>query len=332
MESFYTPPGIASLTAGTSHPGTALITHAACLKHEMGPHHPESPSRLHAVLNALENAGLAKQMLRVDAPEATMAQLAATHLPAYVESVVAAAPQRDYAYLDPDTAMNVYSLDAAKRAAGAVVEAVDQVMSGSVRNAFCAVRPCGHHATFSEAMGFCIFNNVAVGARHAIDVYGLSRVAILDFDVHHGNGTEDIFHDDERVMLCSSFQHPYYPGTGAHSGNAHIVPTPLAAHTGSDAFRRAIAQSWFPALHRFQPELVIISAGFDAHRDDPLAHLDLVEEDYVWITQEILQIADAYAHGRVVSALEGGYNLTALARSAAAHVSVLLEHRPTTTS
>jgi len=303
---------------------TALITHSVCLQHEMGPHHPESPSRLHAVLNALENAGLAKQMERVEAPPASAQQLAATHDPDYVASIFAAAPSHDYAYLDPDTSMNVYSLEAARRAAGAVAEGVDRVLNGVNRNAFCAVRPCGHHATYDHAMGFCIFNNVAVGARHAIDRHGLKRVAILDFDVHHGNGTEDIFRDDARVLLCSSFQHPYYPGTGADSGNSHIIPTPLAARTGSKQFRAAIEATWWPALHKFQPELVIISAGFDAHRDDPLAYIDLVEDDYVWITEQILQIADQYAEGRVVSALEGGYNLTALGASAAAHVGVLV--------
>lgn len=311
-----------------SNTKSALITHPVCLQHEMGPHHPESPSRLHAVLNALENAGLAKQMQRVDAPPASEATLVLAHDADYVASIFAAAPTHDYAYLDPDTSMNIFSLEAARRAAGAVVEGVDRVMSGINRNAFCAVRPCGHHATYDHAMGFCIFNNVAVGARHAIDACGLERVAILDFDVHHGNGTEDIFHDDDRVMLCSSFQHPYYPGTGADTGNKHIIPTPLAARTGSAAFRRAIAASWFPALHDFKPELIIISAGFDAHRDDPLAYLDLVEDDYVWITQEILKIADLYAEGRVVSALEGGYNLTALGASAAAHVSVLIGAAP----
>ena len=303
---------------------SALISHPVCLQHEMGPHHPESPSRLHAVLSALENAGLAKQMTHVEAPPASLELLAQTHDPDYVASIFAAAPTRDYAYLDPDTSMNIYSLEAARRAAGAVVEGVDRVLNGVNRNAFCAVRPCGHHATYDQAMGFCIFNSVAVGARHAINHHGLARVAILDFDVHHGNGTEDIFHDDERVLLCSSFQHPYYPGTGADSGNSHIVPTPLAARTSSKQFRAAIDATWWPALHDFQPELVIISAGFDAHRDDPLAQVDLLEDDYVWITKQILQIANQYAGGRVVSALEGGYNLTALGASAAAHVGVLV--------
>ena len=303
---------------------TALISHPVCLQHEMGPHHPESPSRLAAVLDALDHAGLSAQMERVQAPLASRELLAATHDPDYVDAIFAAAPSHDYAYLDPDTSMNIYTLEAARRAAGAVVEGVDRVLNGLNRNAFCAVRPCGHHATYDRAMGFCIFNNVAVGARQAIIGHGLTRVAILDFDVHHGNGTEDIFHDDERVLLCSSFQHPYYPGSGANSGNAHIIPTPLAARTGSREFRAAIDATWFPALHAFQPELIIVSAGFDAHRDDPLAYIDLVEDDYVWITERILAFADQYAGGRVVSALEGGYNLNALSSSAAAHVGVLV--------
>ena len=303
---------------------TALITHPACLQHEMGSHHPESPQRLYAVLNALENAGLAKAMERVEAPAAVIDQLAAAHDRRYVQSIFESAPAEGYAYLDPDTAMNVHSLEAARRAAGAVIEGVDRVMAGRNANAFCAVRPCGHHATPDRSMGFCIFNNVAVGAHHAIDAHGIERVAILDFDVHHGNGTEDIFHEDGRVMLCSSFQHPYYPGTGANSGNDHIIPTPLRANTASAAFRAAIDATWWPALERFRPQFVIVSAGFDAHADDPLAHLQLVEDDYVWITERILDMADRHAEGRVVSALEGGYNLSALGRSAAAHVQAMM--------
>jgi acetoin utilization deacetylase AcuC-like enzyme len=308
----------------TSSLKTALITHPVCLQHEMGPHHPESPARLVSVLAHLDSAGLTERMEKVEAPLASEAALTATHLPGYVERIFAAAPLVDYAYLDPDTSMNPYTLDAARRAAGAVIEGVDRVMSGINKNAFCAVRPCGHHATYAEAMGFCIFNNVAVGARHAIDHHGLSRVAILDFDVHHGNGTEDIFHEDARVMLCSSFQHPYYPGSGVNSGKAHIVSTPLEAGTGSAEFRRAITATWLPALETFAPELIIISAGFDAHKDDPLAYLNLDEEDYVWITEAIREIANKHCHGRIVSALEGGYHLAALGRSAAAHVGVLV--------
>ena len=302
---------------------TAFITHPACLEHEMGPHHPECPARLRAVIDALEASGLMARLQRVEAPEVTRAQLAATHEPGYVDAVFDAAPAIGYAYLDPDTSMNPHSLEAALRAAGALVEGVDLVANEKVANAFCAVRPCGHHATYDRAMGFCIFNNVAVGARHAMDVHGFERVAILDFDVHHGNGTEDIFHEDGRVLLCSSFQHPYYPGTGANTGNEHIVPTPLPARTGSAAFRRAIEATWFPAVERFQPELFIVSAGFDAHADDPLAYLELHEDDYSWITKRISDYANRFAGGRIVSALEGGYNLNALGRSAVAHVEVL---------
>ena len=303
---------------------TAFITHPDCLKHEMGPHHPECPARLQAVYDAFEQSGLMPKLRRIEAPLASVAQLAAVHAPDYVDAIFAAAPTHDYAALDPDTSMNPYSLVAARRAAGAVIRGVDLVVAGEVENAFCAVRPCGHHATYDRSMGFCIFNNVAVGAVHALEMYQLDRVAILDFDVHHGNGTEDIFTDDERVMLCSSFQHPYYPGTGADTGNAHIVPTPLAARTSGPAFRAAIERTWFPALEKFKPELIIISAGFDAHTDDPLAYLELVEDDYTWITQRIREVADSHAEGRIVSALEGGYSLSALGRSAVAHVKALM--------
>ena len=303
---------------------TAFITHPDCLKHEMGPHHPECPARLQAVYDAFEQTGLMPRLWSIEAPLATRAQLAAVHSPEFVDAIFEAAPDHGYAALDPDTAMNPYSLAAAQRAAGAVIKGVELVMSGEAANAFCAVRPCGHHATYNRAMGFCIFNNVAVGAVHALETQGLNRVAILDFDVHHGNGTEDIFHEDDRVMLCSSFQHPYYPGTGADTGNTHIIPAPLPARTGGAKFRAAIESTWFPALARFKPELVIISAGFDAHIDDPLAYLELVEADYAWITRRIREIADVYAEGRIVSALEGGYNLAALGRSAVAHVQALM--------
>ena len=304
---------------------TAFITHPVFLKHEMGMHHPECPARLQAVYDAFAASGLMPQMIQVEAPLATQAELAAAHAPDYVDAIFAASPAHDYAYLDPDTAMNPDSLDAARRASGAVIKGVDLVIEGGeVTNAFCAVRPCGHHATRNRAMGFCIFNHVAVGAMHALNAHALERVAILDFDVHHGNGTEDIFRDDERVMLCSSFQHPYYPGTGANSGNRHIIPTPLPAGSGSAEFRRAIDAAWWPALERFQPELIIISAGFDAHADDPLAYLELREDDYVWITERIREVANTFAQGRIVSVLEGGYDLAALGRSAVAHVAALL--------
>ena len=304
---------------------TAFITHPDCLKHEMGAHHPECPARLQAVYDAFNQSGLMPRLTEVEAPCATIEQLKAAHASDYIDGIFAAAPDHEYAYLDPDTAMNRYSLGAARCAAGAVVKAIDMIMVGEIDNAFCAVRPCGHHATHDRAMGFCIFNNVAVGAMHALHAHQLARVAILDFDVHHGNGTEDIFHDDERVMLCSSFQHPYYPGTGADSGNTHIIPTPLAARTSGAKFRAAIESTWFPALERFQPEFIIISAGFDAHADDPLGYLELHEDDYVWITGRIRDIANKYAEGRIVSALEGGYNLGALGRSAVAHVGALMQ-------
>ncbi len=303
---------------------TAFITHPDCLKHEMGPHHPECPARLQAVYDAFEQSGLMAQLQRVEAPLASREQLAAAHAQYYVDSIFESAPQQNYFALDADTTMNPYSLIAARRASGAVIKGVEMVMNGEVENAFCAVRPCGHHATYDRAMGFCIFNNVAVGAVHALEAFCLDRVAILDFDVHHGNGTEDIFTDDERVMLCSSFQHPYYPGTGANSGNGHIIPTPLPARTRGPAFRTAIEKTWLPALTNFKPELIIISAGFDAHADDPLAYLELVEADYTWITQRIREVADTYAEGRIVSALEGGYSLSALGRSAVAHVRALM--------
>lgn len=303
---------------------TAFITHPDCLKHEMGPHHPECPARLQAVYDAFNQSGLMPKLRQIEAPLATREQLALAHAAEYVDSIFAAAPEHDYAYLDPDTAMNRYSLLAAQRAAGALVKGVDLVVAGEIDNAFCAVRPCGHHATYDRSMGFCIFNNVAIGAAHALSAHRLARVAILDFDVHHGNGTEDIFHDDDRVMLCSSFQHPYYPGTGADSGNTHIIPTPLAARSSGAQFRAAIAKTWFPALDEFQPELIIISAGFDAHADDPLAYLELHEDDYVWITERIREVADKHASGRIVSALEGGYNLVALGKSAVAHVETLM--------
>ncbi|MGZ5106422.1 MAG: histone deacetylase family protein, partial [Usitatibacter sp.] len=237
--------------------------------------------------------------------------------------VFAAAPESGYAYLDPDTSMNPSSLGAALRAAGAVVSATDLVMSGAARSAFCAVRPPGHHATPTRPMGFCIFNNVAIGAMHALEAHGLERVAILDFDVHHGNGTEDAFHEDPRVMMCSTFQHPYYPYCGADSGNDHIINVPLAAMTGSAGFRDAVERFWMPALEAFGPQMVFVSAGFDAHRDDPLAYLELEDEDYRWVTEKLVDVAERHARGRVVSTLEGGYNTEALARCVVEHVAVL---------
>jgi acetoin utilization deacetylase AcuC-like enzyme len=302
---------------------TALLTHPDCVLHEMGAGHPESPQRLKAILAALQASGLASKLVSREAPEATREQLERVHHADHVEFVFSSAPDRGYAYLDPDTSMNPQSLSAALRAAGAVVTATDLVMSGEVTSAFCAVRPPGHHATRDRPMGFCLFNNVAVGAMHAIEAHGLERVAVLDFDVHHGNGTEDAFHEDPRVMLCSTFQHPYYPYSGADSGNAHIINVPLAAMTDGRGFRAAVERYWMPALEAYKPQLVFVSAGFDAHRDDPLAYLKLDDEDYRWVTEMLVDVADRHAEGRVVSTLEGGYNTDALARCVVEHVRVL---------
>ena len=302
---------------------TAYITHPLCLKHDMGSHHPECPARIHAIKDQLIASGLMDYLQSHEAPEATREQLLRVHDADYVDSIAASVPQQGIVYLDGDTAMNPYTYQAALRAAGAVVLGVDLVMAGKVENAFCNVRPPGHHAERAQAMGFCIFNNVAVGAAHALAHHGLQRVAILDFDVHHGNGTEHIFHDDPRVMLCSTFQHPFYPYCGADSGNDHIINVPLAAGSGGNEFRAAVTQHWLPELERFQPEMLFISAGFDAHRDDDMAMLRLSEPDYAWVTTEAKRIAERYAQWRIVSALEGGYELHALGRSAAAHIKVL---------
>ena len=289
----------------------------------MGEGHPESPERLRAVLQAIGESGLQQRLTLHEAPVATREQLQRVHTAGHVEGVIAAAPQRGYAYLDPDTSMNPRSLSAALHAAGAVVAATDLVMRGEAQTAFCAVRPPGHHATRARPMGFCMFNNVAVGAAHALEAHGLERVAVLDFDVHHGNGTEDAFHDDPRVMLCSTFQHPYYPYSGADSSNEHIVNTPLPAMTDGAGFRRAVERDWLPALEAFRPQLVFVSAGFDAHREDPLAYLELEDEDYRWVTERLLELARRHAQGRVVSTLEGGYNTRALGRCVVEHLSVL---------
>jgi acetoin utilization deacetylase AcuC-like enzyme len=289
----------------------------------MGSHHPESPARLRAIDDQLISSGLMNFLQHHDAPLATFEQLARVHKPQYIKMVQAAAPSEGIIYLDPDTAMNPYSLDAALRAAGAVVLATDLVLERKLENAFCAIRPPGHHAESGRAMGFCLFNNVAVGVAHAIAHYGLKRVAIVDFDVHHGNGTEEIFHDDPRVMLCSTFQHPFYPHCGADSGNDHIINVPLPAGTDGEAFRKAVSERWLPALERFQPEMLFISAGFDAHWEDDMALFKLREPDYAWVTQQLKDVAERHAQGRIVSVLEGGYELHALGRSVAAHIKVL---------
>jgi acetoin utilization deacetylase AcuC-like enzyme len=302
---------------------TAYISHPDCLMHDMGAYHPESPQRLKVIEDNLLASGLMDQLQRYQAPPATFEQLAHAHTPDYIENIYAASPESGLAYLDPDTTMNSHTLNAALRAAGATVLATDLVMSRQAKNAFCAVRPPGHHAESAQAMGFCLFNNVAIGVAHAIEKYSLQRIAIADFDVHHGNGTEDIFRDDARVMLCSTFQHPFYPNRGAETISKHIVNVPLAAGCDGTTFRKAITERWLPALNDFQPEMLFISAGFDGHVDDEMAQFRLVDADYVWVTQQLKALAEKTAQGRIVSVLEGGYELNALGRCVTAHIKTL---------
>jgi acetoin utilization deacetylase AcuC-like enzyme len=303
---------------------TAIYTHPACLAHDTGPGHPESSARLVAVLEALADARFAK-LARIEAPRAMREQLARVHDRALVDALLDKPVESGWRRLDPDTVMSQDSAEAALRAAGAVCAAVDDAICGTHRRAFCAVRPPGHHATRDTPMGFCLFNSIAVGAAHAIAAHGLARVAIVDFDVHHGNGTQDIFWSDPRVLYASTHQSPLYPGTGAKSetGAGNIVNAPLRPGAGSIEFRAACEDTVLPAIERFAPELVLISAGFDAHRLDPLANLALETGDYAWITREIVALAERHAMGRIVSSLEGGYSLTALRESAAAHVAAL---------
>ena len=302
----------------------SIISHKECALHEMGVHHPESPARLRAIEDQLLSCGLDLVLQHYDSPLATREQLCRVHDAEYVEQIFHKAPEEGQAWLDPDTSMNPHTLSAALRAAGAAVLAVDLVMTGKTSAAFCNVRPPGHHAEHNKAMGFCFFNNIAVGAAHALQAYQLKRVAIVDFDVHHGNGTEDIFHNIAEVLFCSTFQHPFYPDTGAYTESEHIVNIPLPAGSDSLAFRNAVESHWLPKLETFQPELIFISAGFDAHIEDDMADLRLLDQDFSWVTSEVKKIADKYSKGRIVSTLEGGYALPALARSVAAHINALL--------
>ncbi len=308
---------------------TAFYSHPDCRAHNMGAGHPECPQRLDAITDHLLATGLDVALAYREAPLATLAQLDRAHSSGYVlelqDLLQQLAQTGSTRALDPDTVACPATLQAALRAAGAAVAATDDVISGRARNAFCAVRPPGHHATRDQAMGFCFFNNVAVAARHALDVHGLSRVAIIDFDVHHGNGTEDIIAGDERVLMCSFFQHPLYPYSGAVPKGTNMVNVPMAPYTRGAAVREAIEQQWLPALDAFKPEMIFISAGFDAHREDELGQMGLVEADYAWITRQIKSIAALYGKGRIVSCLEGGYNLSALGRSVEAHVRVLAD-------
>jgi len=289
----------------------------------MGRGHPEQPARLTAIEDQLIASGLDSHLQRYQAPLATDEQLARVHPVEYLRAIRDAAPESGMVHLDPDTAMNPHSLNAALRAAGAAVLAVDLVFQDKITSAFCAVRPPGHHACRARSMGFCIFNNVAVAARHALQAHGLERVAIIDFDVHHGNGTEDIFENDPQVLMASTFQHPFYPYSGTEDPAPNMVNVPLAAGAGSKQFREAVTDRWLPALDEFRPELVIFSAGFDAHVEDDMAMLQLKDADYGWVTEQLKEIADRHAQRRIVSMLEGGYALSALGRSVVQHVRVL---------
>ncbi len=307
---------------------TAYITHADCLRHEMGAGHPESPDRLRAVNESIAKSGLLEVLRALEAPLADTRDLKRVHDASYVDLIYENAPSQGYLQLDPDTAMNPSSLAAARRAAGAGILAVDELIAGRVQNAFCAVRPCGHHATPTRSMGFCVFNNVAVAAAYALEAKGLERVAIIDFDVHHGNGTEDIFSANrwrERVLMASFFQHPFYPNSGTVNPAPNMINVPLAAGSGGAAVRAVFEQHWLPALEDFEPQLIVISAGFDAHREDPLGGMALLEADYAWLTRELQAVAGRHAQQRIVSMLEGGYNLAALGRSVVAHVQALAE-------
>ena len=306
---------------------TLLISHPACLAHDMGEGHPEQPERLRAVERAFESENF--QLLARDlAPRAEVSAIARVHPLDYVEALRAATPTRGHVAIDQDTSMSSGTFEAALRSAGGAIFAVDEVMTRKVRNAFVATRPPGHHAELATPMGFCFFNNVAVAARHARSIHGADRVAIMDFDVHHGNGTQHIFWNDPHVMYASTHQMPHYPGTGSvgeRGEHDQIVNAPLRAGDGGDRFREAIEVAILSRIADFAPDLIIISAGFDAHRRDPLGNINLVEADFIWITRKLMEIAQKRCGGRVVSILEGGYDLESLARSVAAHVTTLME-------
>jgi len=302
---------------------TAYITHDECLKHDMGVGHPECPDRINAIKDQLIASGIFNFLTHYEAPQATKKQLGRVHHLDFINSIFDLSPRAGFVPIDDDTSMNPHTLSAALHATGAAILGVDLVMSGEMQNAFCNIRPPGHHAGRGGASGFCIFNNVAAAAAHALEHHGLQRVAIADFDVHHGDGTEDIFHDDPRVLLCSTFRHPYYPYSGADSGNDHIINVPLPAASTGVEFRNAVSEQWLPAFERFQPELLLISAGFDAHYEDEMGGLALKESDYLWVTEFLKEMANRYAKGRIVSVLEGGYALHPLGRCVMTHIKSL---------
>ncbi|MBN8743374.1 MAG: histone deacetylase family protein [Thiomonas arsenitoxydans] len=304
---------------------TGFYTHADCTLHEMGADHPECPQRLAAIEDRLIAAQIAPWLERHDdAPPASLEDVERAHSALYVADLKKRGDfEQGHEWIDADTMMNPHTWQAALRAAGAAISATDAVIDGHLHNAFCSIRPPGHHATRDQAMGFCFLGNVAIAARHALDVRGLDRVAIVDFDVHHGNGTEDIFRGDERVLMVSFFQHPFYPYSGAEGGQPNMVNVPVPAYTKGDGVRHIVTEQWLPRLRTFAPQMLFISAGFDAHREDDMGQMGLVEADYAWITRQLVDFAEAQCEGRIVSCLEGGYNLSALGRSVAEHVRVL---------
>ena len=313
---------------------TGYFTHPDCRRHEMGPGHPECPERLDAIEDRLLITGVIDALDRREAPLASTDDIELAHDQMFVAAMRGmgeeladriAAGGRGYVQIDPDTSMNPHTWNAIRRGAGAALAATDAVMAGEIENAFCAVRPPGHHACHDRAMGFCIFNNVAIAARYALERHGLKRVAIVDFDVHHGNGTEDILAGDERVLMVGIFQSPFYPGSGYPALASNMVNLPVPAYTKGDVIRKMIEKDWLPRLEQFKPEMIFISAGFDAHREDDLGQLGLVEADYTWITEQLKSVAKKHAKGRIVSSLEGGYNLSALGRSVEAHLRVLAD-------
>ncbi|WP_426149105.1 histone deacetylase family protein [Polaromonas sp. DSR2-3-2] len=313
---------------------TGYFTHTDCWKHEMGPGHPECPERLDAIERQLLASGLADSLDRRDAPLAPIGDIELAHDRMLVAAIRGLSDQLaddmlaggpSHVQIDPDTSLNVHTWTAALRAAGAAIAATDSVMAGEMANAFCAVRPPGHHAERGKAMGFCFFSNIAIAAKYALERHGLKRVAIVDFDVHHGNGTADIVRGDERILMVSFFQHPLFPFSGADTDAPNMVNLPVPAHTKGMDIRELIDMMWMPRLEQFRPEMIFISAGFDAHRDDDLGQMNLNEQDFAWITARIKQVADRHARGRIVSSLEGGYHLGALGRSVEAHIRVLAD-------
>ncbi|GGW52773.1 histone deacetylase family protein [Alishewanella tabrizica] len=301
-----------------------IFSHPSCYYHENGVDHPECPERLAAINDQLIRSGMEYVVMQLDASPASRDDLYLAHGKRYVDELFAKAPTEGHIWLDPDTVMGPKSLNAALHAAGSGINAVTKVMSAANQQAFCAIRPPGHHATREQAMGFCLINNIAVAAEHALNHYGLQRVAIVDFDVHHGNGTEDIFKNEPRVLFCSSFEHPLYPYTGADSTNDHIINLPLAGGCKGAAWREQVQQHWLPALDQFAPQLILVSAGFDGHAEDDMAHFMLREDDYHWIASELKRLADKHCQGRIVAMLEGGYALSALGRSVVAFLKGLM--------